>query len=76
MPNGTFFIHECPICGRRLQVRVEYLGSRVSCRHCGGTFELSPSAEKPASNRPILSLLERAEHLLALDDPRELRHRP
>ncbi len=74
MPHVTYFIHECPICGRRLQIRVEYLGGRVSCRHCGGTFELSQSEERPKAP-PVLSLLERAEHLLALDGDRSLRER-
>ena len=26
MPGGTYFVQECPTCGRSLQVRVEYLG--------------------------------------------------
>jgi hypothetical protein len=38
MPGVTYFVQECPTCGRRLQVRVEYLGKRVACQHCQGTF--------------------------------------
>jgi ribosomal protein S27E len=73
MPNATFLIHECPICGRKLQVRVEYLGSRVTCVHCNGTFVVSQGS--PSSREPSrLTLLERAEHLLAADT-RSLRER-
>ncbi|MEM6330045.1 MAG: response regulator [Planctomycetota bacterium] len=61
----TYFVQECPTCGRSLQVRVEYLGRRVACQHCSAKFkafhskapELGP-VEEPAS------LLDRAEQLL------------
>jgi hypothetical protein len=36
MSNPTYFVQECPTCGRRLQIRVEYLGKRVVCQHCQG----------------------------------------
>ena len=39
MHTSTYFDQECPICGRRLQVRVAYLGRRVACQHCRGEFE-------------------------------------
>jgi hypothetical protein len=29
MSSSTYFVQECPICGRQLQIRVEYLGKRV-----------------------------------------------
>lgn len=32
------FIEGCPICGRPLAIRYEYLGSPVACEHCGGAF--------------------------------------
>lgn len=38
MPNATYFVQECPTCGRHLQIRVEYLGKRVACQHCQGVF--------------------------------------
>ena len=38
MPGATYFVQECPTCGRRLQIRLEYLGKRVVCQHCQGTF--------------------------------------
>lgn len=38
MPMPTFFVQECPTCGRRVEVRVEYLGRHVACEHCQGHF--------------------------------------
>jgi hypothetical protein len=38
MPQTTYFVKECPTCGRKLQVRVEYLGREMVCNHCGGDF--------------------------------------
>ena len=38
MPSATYFAQECPTCGRQLRIRVEYLGKRVACQHCQGTF--------------------------------------
>ena len=65
MPRSTYFVQECPTCGRNLKVRVEYLGKKVVCQHCSARFQ----ASEPGSNDyPPLSssmtLLERAEHLL------------
>jgi len=75
MPNPTYFVQECPTCGRRLQIRVEYLGKKVVCQHCRGQF----TACDPASNRyPGISssenLLRRAEKLLQ-DAADDLSHR-
>ena len=47
MSNSTFFVQECPTCGRRLRIRVEYMGKRVVCQHCRGRLV----ACDPASNR-------------------------
>ena len=38
MSQVTYFVQGCPTCGRASQVRVEYLGQLVQCRHCGGEF--------------------------------------
>ena len=63
MSTSTYFVQECPTCGRRLQVRVGYLGKSVVCQHCRGRF----IACDPASNRYSASdsaLMRRAEELL------------
>ena len=75
MSRSTYFVQECPTCGRSLQVRVEYLGRQVVCQHCHGRFE----AADPANSVDPLSdsgsqLLRRAEELL--DSVRQQRHRP
>ncbi len=72
MSRATFFLRECPTCGRRLQIRVEYLGRTVRCKHCDALFEAAdPSCRPPA---PDSSLLERANRLLESFDA--MRHRP
>lgn len=35
---GVFFNQSCPVCGRTLHIRVQLLGRRVYCQHCGGGF--------------------------------------
>lgn len=66
MSNPTYYVQECPTCGRRLQIRVEYLGRTVACQHCQGAF----TATDPASLRNdrcegSSALLKRADQLLA-----------
>ncbi len=65
MSNSTYFVQECPTCGRRLQIRVEYLGRKVVCQHCRGLFTASdPNVKRPAEAQPIDSVLRRADELL------------
>ena len=65
MSGSTYFIQECPTCGRSLQVRVQFLGRIVQCRHCHGDFEACDpsSADYPPASSG-LELLRRAERLL------------
>jgi RNase P subunit RPR2 len=65
MPSSTYFLQECQTCGRRLQIRVEYLGKRVTCQHCHGQFEAIDAASirlDTASDGN--ALLRRANELL------------
>ena len=65
MPGGTYYVQECPTCGRSLQVRVMYLGKRVACQHCGAKFEAcDPSSENYPPAESGVSLLERADELI------------
>ncbi len=67
MSHTTFFVQECPTCGRRLQIRVAYLGKRLYCQHCGGPFYAAdPSMKGPRGDQARVHLLERAEQLLAV----------
>lgn len=65
MSRSTYFVQECPTCGRKLQVRIQYLGKQVVCQHCGARFEAyDPSSAAYPPPPSSLSLLERAEQLL------------
>jgi hypothetical protein len=65
MSKSTFFVQECPTCGRNLQIRVKYLGREVICQHCHARFEACDPAHGICSTSDSgLSLLERAEKLL------------
>lgn len=76
MASATYYIQPCPICGRRLQIRVEYLGKQVSCRHCGGQFVASdPVMHRRDSPQPTSELLQRAERLLHALGDEKLRSR-
>jgi hypothetical protein len=63
------FAQECPVCGRPLQIRVEYLGRSVNCQHCGGRFVASGAQPDNSASRDN-PLLARAEKLLAMSDRR------
>jgi len=64
--SSIYFDQECPTCGRRLQVRVEYLGRTVICRHCRGEFEAcDPSSPAYPPSESGIRLMQRAEELLA-----------
>jgi hypothetical protein len=65
MSNPTYFIQECPTCGRRLQIRVEYLGRRVVCQHCQGHLTAADSVNCRCDSMGRGSpLLRRADELL------------
>jgi DNA-directed RNA polymerase subunit RPC12/RpoP len=65
MPNSTFYVQGCPTCGRRLQIRVEYLGRRVVCQHCQGQFTAADPANRRCDGPEFGSeLLRRADELL------------
>lgn len=74
MSRATFFLRECPTCGRRLRIRVDYLGRMLRCRHCGALFEADdPSCPEPTAHVSA-SLLERADQLLGAFESEP--HRP
>ena len=65
MSNPTYFVQECPTCGRRLQIRVEYLGKNVVCQHCqGGLVAADPANMRCDRPEPAGALLRRANELL------------
>jgi hypothetical protein len=65
MSTGTYFVQECPTCGRRLHIRVEYLGRKVVCQHCRGQFiACDPASRRSDEANSADALLRRAEELL------------
>ena len=66
MPRSTYFVQECPTCGRNLQVRVEYLGKRVICQHCQARFEATQPSEQNGDSGVLTqsTLMQRADELL------------
>jgi hypothetical protein len=61
MAMMTYFVQECPTCGRTLHVRVEYLGKRLVCQHCNGALIATDPAATPSR---AARLLDRADQLL------------
>ncbi|PQO30448.1 hypothetical protein DTL21_24145 [Bremerella cremea] len=59
MCKVTYFVQSCPTCGRKLQVKVEYLGLEVSCQHCGANFISQDPTSLPA---PIANPVDDALH--------------
>jgi hypothetical protein len=65
MSYPTYFVQECPTCGRRLQIRVEHLGRRVVCQHCQGRLiATDPSTVRCDGAESSDALLRRANELL------------
>jgi hypothetical protein len=65
MSYPTYFVQECPTCGRRLQIRVEHLGRRVVCQHCQGRLiAIDPASVRYDEAEPPNALLRRANELL------------
>ena len=66
MASSTYFLQECPTCGRRSQVRVEYLGRQVVCQHCQAEFTaIDPVSLRFDEAQEPNRLLRRADELLA-----------
>ncbi len=68
MAGSTYFVQECPTCGRRLFIRVEYLGKKVVCQHCSAPFVATdPSSNRYPGDETVETLLRRAEARLRAD---------
>lgn len=63
MTHGTYFVQDCPTCGRSLHIRVEYLGRQLSCQHCRGKLQ-AQHPEDAEQKSDSLALLQRADDLL------------
>ena len=63
MTHGTFFLQDCPTCGRALHIRVEHLGRQLTCPHCRGKVR-ARDPEDSYGHSEGLGLLQRADELL------------
>lgn len=65
MARLTYFIQECPTCGRNIEVPVEYLGLKISCQHCKGhLIAQDPSIAHCQSIGPSSGIYRHVEELL------------
>ena len=67
MAEATFFVQECPTCGRNLHIRVEYLGKRLMCQHCHGALV---ARDREGASFPGFDLLKRAGELIDMAEQR------
>lgn len=65
MPYQTFFVQDCPICGRRVRVSVEYLGKAVKCQNCRAIFVARDPEQEATCSDSSVALLRRVDELLA-----------
>jgi hypothetical protein len=75
MANPTYFVQECPTCGRTLQIRVEYLGRKVVCQHCQGALTAADPSMRSSCGESKKTLLSRAEELLATVSQKKMQSR-
>ena len=72
MGASTYFLQECPTCGRSLEIRVEYLGKRLVCQHCRGELRATGPRESAVTAEESSSdLLRRVDELLAESQQRK-----
>ena len=72
MCASTYFLQECPTCGRSLEIRVEYLGKRLVCQHCRGELLATGPRESVAqTEEPSSALLRRVDELLTEAEERK-----
>jgi C4-type Zn-finger protein len=64
MSRDVYYHQHCPVCGRLLQIRVNLLGQRVYCQHCGGGFRALDEQMQLGSGEPSRSAADRADELL------------
>jgi len=66
MSSPVYFSQECSTCGRKLLIRVEYLGKLLACQHCRGKFyACDPANARIDETGHSSELLRRADELLA-----------
>ena len=62
---SIYFIQECQACGRKMRVRLEFLGRQIVCQHCGRHLIAADSAAVGSRRPHFASAVDRADQLLA-----------
>ena len=75
MGKSPVFVQSCPVCGRRLNVRVEHLGKIVECSHCRGKFVAADPSSQRGAATTAQSLLHKADLLLKRAERQQARVR-
>ncbi|HWA98273.1 MAG TPA: response regulator [Pirellulales bacterium] len=71
MSESTYFLQECPTCGRSLHIRVEYLGREVVCQHCRGRLTAyDREGTGPTPSASSFEVLQRVDELLDMAEQR------
>lgn len=62
--HAAFYVQQCPTCGRRLRICVEYLGKTIQCRHCRAIFmACDPESGVPCDDRHT-QILQKVDELI------------
>ena len=67
MSHRSYFVQDCPTCGRVLHVQVTFLGKKVVCGHCRGDL-IAADPSNRLDIEPAGCLMNRAEQLLNVDE--------
>lgn len=72
MPRIAHYYQDCPICGRTLQVRVEYLGKSLNCPQCRGQFRAIDPSGPPAHDARVRQEAQRHDEISLMDRVNDL----
>ncbi len=50
-----YFNQDCPVCGRRVKVRIELLGTKIACSHCTAVMVASDNHDRTWYDSPRIS---------------------
>jgi hypothetical protein len=67
--HAAFYVQQCPTCGRRLRICVEYLGKSIQCRHCRAIFTARDPDNGVPEDDPHVQVLQRVEELIGPLEP-------
>jgi hypothetical protein len=72
--HAAFYVQQCPTCGRRLRICVEYLGKSIQCRHCRAIFTARDPDNGVPEDDPRVLVLQRVDELIGPLEPVSYSH--